>query len=112
MDPYIVYIKVNESNYITSINSSAFITDTDGWIEIDSGFGDKYHHAQGNYFSKSIITIGGAYRYKLVDGIPVECTEEEIKQQEELLKTIPSVNMDSRVSDIEDQLAILLGVNE
>ena len=112
MDPYIVYIKVNNSNYITSINSSAFITDTDGWIEIDSGFGDKYHHAQGNYFSKSIITTGGAYRYKLVDGIPVECTEEEIKQQEELLKPIPSVNMDSRVSDIEDQLAILLGVNE
>ena len=68
MKPYIVYVKPNESGYIIAVNSSAFLTDTTGWVEIDSGYGDKYHHAQGNYFSEPIYTMGGAYRYKLVDG--------------------------------------------
>ena len=82
MKPYIVYVKPNDAGYITAVNSSAFLTDTTGWEEIDSGYGDKYHHAQGNYFGKPIRTDGGAYRYKLVDGKPVECTAEEIARQE------------------------------
>lgn len=52
MQPYIVYVKVDDQNRITVINSSAFIPDPSGWVEIDRGFGDKYHHAQGNYFDK------------------------------------------------------------
>jgi hypothetical protein len=79
--PYIVYVKVNDG-YITAVNSSAFLADTAEWVEIDSGYGDKYHHAQGNYFPMPIITDGGAYRYKLVNGKPIECTAEEIKAQE------------------------------
>ena len=86
---YIVYVKPNENGYITAVNSSAFLTDTTGWVEIDRGYGDKYHHAQGNYFPKSIITDGGAYRYKLVNGKAVECTPEEIAQQEEANKPDP-----------------------
>ena len=86
MKPYIVYVKPNDAGYITAVNSSAFLTDTKGWVEIDSGYGDKYHHAQGNYFPELIVTIGGAYRYKLVDGEVVECTAEEIKVQEEANK--------------------------
>lgn len=83
MNPYIVYLKVNSDGYIVNVNSSAFLIDTKDWIEFDSGYGDKYHHAQGNYFPKPIRTFGGAYRYKLVDDIAVECTPEEIKTQEE-----------------------------
>lgn len=86
--PYIVYVKPNDSGYITAVNSSAFLTDTNGWVEIDSGYGDKYHHAQGNYFEKSIWTDGSAYRYKLVDGVSVECSVEEIAEQEEANKPI------------------------
>lgn len=82
MDTYIVYVKTNGSGYIIAVNSSAFLTDTTGWVEIDKGNGDKYHHAQGNYFPEPIITDGGAYRYKLVDSSPVECTAEEIAEQE------------------------------
>ena len=82
MNPYIVYVKTNIDNYITAVNSSAFITDTTEWTEIDSGYCDKHHHAQGNYFDKPIYTEGGAYRYKLVDGKAVECTDEEIAAQE------------------------------
>ena len=78
MKPYIVYIKTNEANSITAVNSSAFLPDTTGWTEIDSGYGDKYHHAQGNYFDKPLCDERGIYRYKLVDGKPVERTQEEM----------------------------------
>ena len=88
-NPYIVYVKTNSNGYITAVNSSEFLTDTTGWVEIDRGYGDKYHHAQGNYFPQQIRTMGGAYRYKLVDGKPVECTPEEIMEQEEANKPVP-----------------------
>ena len=78
MQPYIVYVKVDESNRITAINSSAFLADVTGWTEIDSGYGDKYHHAQGNYFDKSLCDERGICRYKLVNGRTVERTQEEM----------------------------------
>ena len=78
MDEYKVYIKTDENGYITAVNSSAFLKDTTGWTEIDSGIGDKYHHAQGNYFPLPILTEGGAYRYKLVEGVPVKCTRHPV----------------------------------
>ena len=87
---YIVYAKPNYNGYITAVSSSAFLSDTTGWVEIDRGYGDKYHHAQGSYFPQRIWTDGGAYRYKLVDGEPVVCTPEEIAQQEESLKPKPT----------------------
>ena len=78
MRPYIVYVKVDESNRVTSINSSAFLADVTGWTEIDSCYGDKYHHAQGNYFDKPLCDERGICRYKLVNGRPVERTQEEM----------------------------------
>ena len=78
MNPYIVYVKTDDANRIIAVNSSAFLRDVTGWTEIDSGYGDKYHHAQGNYFEKPIIDDRGIYRYKLVDGQPVERTQEEM----------------------------------
>ena len=77
-EPYIVYAKTDAENRITDINSSAFLSSTDGWTEIDRGYGDSYHHAQGNYFPKPIMDKRGIYRYKLVDGKPVERTQEEM----------------------------------
>ena len=104
-NPYIVYVKTNSNGYITAVNSSAFLSDTSGWVEIDSGYGDKYHHAQGNYFEKPIFTDSGACRYKLVKGKPVECTAEEIAEQEEANKPVPAPTTD-------DVLNALLGVTE
>lgn len=92
---YSVYVKTNGSGYITAVNSSAFLTDTTDWTKIGAGNGDRYHHAQGNYFPQPIYTMGGAYRYKLVDGKPVECTPEEIAEQEEALKPVPAPSEDS-----------------
>ena len=101
MESYIVYVKTNGNSYIISITSSAFLPDATGWTQIDSGYGDKYHHAQGNYFPQPIITEGGAYRYKLVDDKIVECTDEEITQQEEALKSVPSPTLETRVETLE-----------
>lgn len=108
---YIVYAKTDSNGYITAVNSSAFLTDTTGWTEIDSGYGDKYHHAQGNYFPQPIITMGGAYRYKLVDGVPTECTPEEIAAQEEALKPVPTPSLENRVEVLEsttDDMILLM----
>lgn len=85
MEPYIVYAKTNTSGYITSVLSSAFLTDTADWTEIDSGYGDKYHYSQNDYFPQPVITEGGAWQYKLVDGAVVECSAEEIAEQEAAL---------------------------
>lgn len=118
--PYTVYVKTNSDGYITAVNSSAFLTDTTGWTVIDEGTGDRCHHAQGNYFPESIITEGGAYRYKLVDGVPTECTAEEIAAQEEALKPVPTPSLVNRVEVLETDAAetrealemILSGVTE
>lgn len=78
MTPYIVYVKIDSENRIIMINSSAFLMDTSGWVEIDRGFGDKYHHAQNNYLDKPIMDKRGIYCYKLENGQLVERTQEEM----------------------------------
>ena len=75
---YIVYVRIDSQARIVNINSSAFLTDLTDWIEIDIGYGDKYHHAQNHYFGQPIYTDEGIPRYKLVDGVPVERTDDEI----------------------------------
>ena len=78
MEEYKVYIKTDEENgYVTAINSSAFITDVSGWIEIDQGTGDRYHHAQGNYLDKPITDEYGRHNYRYTNGQVVEIPESE-----------------------------------
>ncbi len=62
-----VYIKVNDKNEVVEVGSSIFIEDTTGWIEIDEGFGDKYAHAQSQYFDKPLINENGVYNYKYIN---------------------------------------------
>ncbi len=76
--PYVVFVKLDDANRITAVNSSAFILNQDGWTEIDRGYAQRHHHAQGNYFPQPIIDDRGIYRYKLVDGKPIERTAEEM----------------------------------
>jgi hypothetical protein len=116
-NPYIVYVKTNSSSYIININSSAFLFDATGWTEIDRGYGDKYHHAQGNFFEKPIMTDGGAYRYRLVSGQDKkwrECTPEEIAAQEEANEPTPAPagNLEERVTAVESDVADLTAAIE
>lgn len=76
--PYKVLVRVDDAGRVVAINSSAFVQYASGWVEIDSGFGDRYHHAQGNYLPLPLMDERGVYRYKLVDGKVVERTQEEM----------------------------------
>ena len=78
LSPNIVYVKLDDANRIITVNSSAFLPDIVGWTEIDRGYTQRYHHAQGNYFPQPIMDERGIYRYKLVDGKPIERTQEEM----------------------------------
>ena len=109
-----VYVLPDSSGYITRIDGGytiGNITDTENWVLIDEGDGDRYNLCQGNYFPQPIITDGGAYRYKLVDGVPTECTAEEIEAQEEALKPVPTPSLENRVEVLEsttDDMILLM----
>ena len=76
--PYKVLVRADAAGRVVAINSSAFVQDAEGLVEIDSGYGDRYHHAQGNYLPLPLMDERGVYRYKLVDGKPIERTQEEM----------------------------------
>ena len=70
--PISVYVRVNENNEIVEVNSNIFIKDLTGWIKIDEGFGDKYAHAQSQYFDKPLINEDGMYSFKYINGKVVD----------------------------------------
>ena len=85
---YKVYVKTNESGVITAINSSAFLTDTSGWTEIDEGSGDKFHHAQNHYLPAGLTCENEIFNYKLTDGKPeLRTTEEKAPELERAAAT-------------------------
>lgn len=78
---YKVLIKINNAKSIIAVDSDAFVASLDGWIQIDEGVGDRYHHAQNNYFPKPKYDERGIPRYTYVpDGSPKwrERTQEEM----------------------------------
>ena len=78
---YKIFIRVDDSDRIIDVNSSAFLSDTTGWVQIDEGTGDRYHHAQNNYLPKLQRDERGIPRYAYVqDGSPKwrERTPEEM----------------------------------
>ena len=100
-NPYVVYGKIDSRGYIIAVNSSAFLTDPSGWMEIDRGYGDKYHHAQGNYFLVPICTDEGAFRYKLENGKVMECSMEEVAEQVEKICIPTEKTIEERVATLE-----------
>lgn len=104
INPYKVYIKVNVDGYITEVNSSAFINDATGWLEIDSGYGDRYHHAQGNYFPMSLYDMLGRFNYKYVDGAVIAIPEEEKPEIEPIVEP----TAEERIAELETALSLLL----
>ena len=108
--PYIVYAQTDDHSRITAVNSSAFVS-ADWGTEIDSGFGDRYHHAQGNYFPWPIYTEDGIPRYKLEDGQAVERTQEEIEADRAQIPE-PPPSIEDRVSAVESGKADRADVDE
>lgn len=104
---YHVYVQTDEQGRITGVNSSAFVS-ADWGTQIDSGFGDKYHHAQGNYFDR-LYTDDGIPRYKLQDGQARERTEEEIAADRAARPAPPPTAQEQLRADV-DFLAAMQGV--
>lgn len=99
--PYIVYVKLDDKSRITAVNSSAFLADTDGWTQIDRGYGDRYHHAQGNYFPLPIMDERGIYRYKLSGGEVLERTASEMDADWEA--PVPQPTQEERIALLEEE---------
>ena len=107
--PYRVFAHVDEAGRVTAIDSSAFVQDTDGWVEIDSGLGDRYHHAQGNYLQRPLMDERGLYRYKLVYGKIVERSQKEIDG--DYTPPTPTPTTDQRLTALEsstDDIILML----
>jgi hypothetical protein len=102
---YKVYIQTKDG-IVTAINSSAFLADTTDWVQIDEGDGDKYHHAQGNYLDKPLMTMQGIYQYKLADGKVVERSDKEIAIDIAKIPPPPPTAED-RIRALETELAAL-----
>lgn len=103
--PYAVLVRTDDQNRIIAINSSAFVTDVDGWVQIDEGDGDRYHHAQGNYLPLPMTDDRGVYRYKLADGHAVERTQEEMDGDYTPPEEVPT--LETRVGGLETEVAAL-----
>lgn len=103
MQPDIVYVLTDSDGRITAVNSSAFVAETVGWTPIDSGYGDRYHHAQGNYFPREIRDERGICRYKLAGGQAVERSAEEMNAD----YTEPEPSAQERIAALEEQNAML-----
>ena len=109
-----VYVLLDSSGYITRIDGGytiGNITAPENWVLIDEGNGDKYNLCQGNYFPQPIRTMGGAYRYKLIDGMVTECSTSELLEQEEAQKRNTPPTLQDRVDALEttaDDMILLM----
>ena len=109
--PYGVYVRVDDLCRITAINSDAFLPSAEGWVRIDEGYGDTYHHAQGNYLPGPLVDERGIYRYKLVGVKAVTRTAEEMDADVPEPATEPTAR--ERIAALEEELRaakILLGL--
>ena len=104
--PYKVLVRMDDAGRVVAINSSAFITDMNGWTEIDSGWGDKYHHAQGNYLESPLIDDRGLFLYKLENGQVVERSAAEVEADYKPQPAAPT--QEERLAALEDAFNLLL----
>ena len=104
--PYKVLVRVDDAGRVVEINSSAFITNTGGWVEIDSGWGDKYHHAQGNYLESPLIDERGLFLYKLENGKVVKRSAAEVEADYRPQPAAPT--QEERLTALEDAFNLLL----
>lgn len=104
MEDYNVFIRVDDKGRVVGINSSAFLADTTGWVMIDSGTGDKYHHAQGNYLPKPVYNWSGIPIYKMEMGEIKERSEEEIRED---IKAPEKTEIEKRIETIEKTVKVI-----
>lgn len=99
MKKYIVYVRTDSEGRVVAVNSSAFLKEPEGWLAVDSGYGDAFHHAQGNYLPEPLTDDRGVYRYKLVGNAIVERNREEMDEDYTIPEHVPSY--DDRLKALE-----------
>ena len=102
---YRVFVKTDTVGRITAINSSAFLIDTSDWVEIDSGAGDKYHHAQGNYLESPLMDERGLFLYKLESGKAVKRSVAEVEA--DYRPQPAALTQEERLTALEDAFNLL-----
>lgn len=75
------------------------IKDFTDWVLIDEGYGDRYNLCQGNYLPGPLMDERGIYRFKLVDGKPVERTQEEMDA--DYVPPVEKVSSEERIESLE-----------
>lgn len=63
-----VYIQTDYLGNITNVYSSDFSDFNFGGIMVAEGIGDKYRHAQTQFFEKPLINEYGQYNYMYING--------------------------------------------
>lgn len=58
-----VLARVTAAGLVAEIASTAFRKMEEGWRQIDSGLGDRYRHAQGNYLPGGLCNENAALRW-------------------------------------------------
>lgn len=110
-EQYTVYVRTDGEGRILDIGSDAFLRSVDGWTAIDSGSGDRYRHAQGNYLPGPVTDVYGVCRYKLADGEIIERTEDELRADRPATEKTPTT--EQRLATLEEALEMILtGVTE
>ena len=105
-----VYVLPDADGRITRIDGGITvgnIRDFTGWVLIDEGTGDRYNLCQGNYLPGPLMDDRGIYRYKLVDGKPVERTQEEM-DADYAARPAPPPTDKERITALEEENAVLL----
>ena len=99
--PYSVYVKTDETGRIVAVNSDAFLSSLDGLVKIAEGYGDKYHHAQGNFFPLPIFDENGHANWRLEDGRPVERNQEEKDADYTPPEDVPATDAGNLAAEVE-----------
>lgn len=98
-----VYVKLDENGRIIDINSSLFLKDPSGWVEVARGVGDRFQHAQGNYLPKPMFNMGVPV-YKMEMGEIKERSEEEIRAD---IKAPGKTEIEKRIETIEKSVKVI-----
>lgn len=89
-----VYVKTDAIGNVVAVNSRIFIKEIKDWIEIDEGVGDRYAHAQGNYFEKALMNENGIYLYLYENGSVREKNSEEIQSEISAIPAMPPTEIE------------------
>lgn len=104
-----VYIKTTDTGLVTDVNSDIFIADLDGWILIDEGTGDRYDHAQHNYFELPLTDTDGCHNYKYAENeVKVVPEDEKSLEKVDLPKAEPTAEADLMAMAVDHEYRLTL----